>query len=169
MNDNVYVCANGINSAKYAYNNEQQYDATWYHRFTKTIHIATEGYFMYQRDVPAVGGLVQAEPNTNAAACRAGEERCTAPAYAVVNYLQKELSAHDFVSFRSDFLNDKHGQRTGYQTRYSENTLMWSHWFGTTVQLRPEIRFDRAWDRRAYDDGRRQSQFTAASDLIFHF
>jgi Putative beta-barrel porin-2, OmpL-like. bbp2 len=169
VNDNVYVCANGINSAKYAYNNEQQYDATWYHRFTKTIHIATEGYFMYQRGVPAVGGAVQPEPNTNAAACPAGEERCTAPAYAVVNYVQKELSAHDFVSFRSDFLNDKRGQRTGYQTRYSENTLMWSHWFGTTVQLRPEVRFDRAWDRRAYDDGRRQSQFTAASDLIFHF
>jgi hypothetical protein len=169
VNDNFYVCANGINSAKYAYNNEQQYDATWYHRFTKTIHIATEGYFMYQRDVPAVGGPFQPEANTYAAACSAGETRCTAPAYAVVNYLQKELSAHDFLSFRSDFLNDKRGQRTGYQTKYSENTLMWSHWFGTTVQLRPEVRFDRAWDRPAYDDGRAQSQFTAASDLIVHF
>jgi hypothetical protein len=46
---------------------------------------------------------------------------------------------------------------------------MFSRWFGTTVQLRPEIRFDHAWDRNAYDRGTRQSQFTAASDLIFHF
>jgi hypothetical protein len=67
------------------------------------------------------------------------------------------------------FLDDKKGQRTGYATRYSENTIMWCHWFGTTVQLRPELRYDRAWDRKAYDNGRRQNQLTAASDLIFHF
>jgi len=34
------------------------------------------------------------------------------------------------------------------------------------VQLRPELRFERAWDGKAYDDGRR---LTVASDLIFHF
>jgi hypothetical protein len=37
------------------------------------------------------------------------------------------------------------------------------------VQLRPELRFDRAWDMKAYDNGRKQSQLTLASDLIFHF
>ena len=51
VNDNFYVCANGINAAKYAFDNLQQYDATWYHRFSKRFHSATEGYFMYQRDV----------------------------------------------------------------------------------------------------------------------
>ena len=40
-----------------------------------------------------------------------GEQRCTAPEYAVVNFLQKELSPHDFLSFRSDFLDDKKSQR----------------------------------------------------------
>jgi len=169
VNDNFYVCANGINAAKYAYNNAQQYDLTWYHRFTKTVHTATEGYFMYQRDVPAVGGPFQPEANSNAAVCSVGETRCTAPAYALVNYVNKELSAHDFVSLRSDFLDDKRGQRSGFATKYTENTVMWSHWFGTTVQLRPEMRFDRSWDAKAYDVGRKQSQFTAASDLIVHF
>jgi hypothetical protein len=98
-----------------------------------------------------------------------GEQRCTAPEYAAVNFLQKELSPHDFLSFRSDFLDDKKGQRTGYATRYSENTIMWCHWIGSTVQIRPELRFERAWDTTAYDNGRRHDQFTAASDLIFHF
>jgi hypothetical protein len=37
------------------------------------------------------------------------------------------------------------------------------------VQIRPELRFDRAWDRPAYDVGRHQNQLTVASDLIFHF
>jgi len=54
-------------------------------------------------------------------------------------------------------------------TEYSGNTIMWCHWIGSTVQLRPELRFERAWDRKAYDDGRRQNQLTVASDLIFHF
>ena len=51
-NDNLYLCANGINDGKYAYNNLQQYDGTWYHRFNKTVHMATEAWYMYQRDVP---------------------------------------------------------------------------------------------------------------------
>ncbi len=169
VNDNFYVCANGINAAKYAYNNLQQYDATWYHRFTKTVHTATEGYFMYQRDVPAAGGPIAPERGSNPAFCHPGQDRCLAPLYAVVNYVQKELSGHDFVSFRSDLLADKKGQRTGYATKYTENTIMYSHWVGTTVQIRPELRFDRAWDRKAYDDGTRQNQLTFATDVIFHF
>ena len=169
VSDNVYLCANGINDAKYAYNNLQQYDITWYHKFSKTVHMATESWFMYERDVPALGGSIKPETGANAAYCLPGEQRCTAPEYAVVNFLQKELSVHDFLSFRSDFLDDKKGQRTGYATKYSENTMMWCHWFGTTVQLRPELRLERAWDQKAYDNGRRHNQLTVASDLIFHF
>jgi hypothetical protein len=168
-NDNLYACANGINSGKYAYNNLQQYDSTWYHKFSKSVHMATETWYMYERDVPAVGGSVQPETGANPAYCFPGEQRCTAPEYAVVNFLQKELSIHDFLSFRSDFLDDKKGQRTGYATRFSENAISGSHWFGTTVQLRPELRFERAWDRPVYGNGLRQNQLTVASDLIFHF
>ena len=36
------------------------------------------------------------------------------------------------------------GQRTGFKTRYAEETLMWGHWVGSTILLRPEIRFDHA-------------------------
>ena len=169
VNNNFYVCANGINSGKYAYNNLQQYDATWYHKFSKTVRMASESWYMYERDVPAIAGTIPVELGANPAYCLPGEQRCTAPEYAAVNFLEKELSLHDFVSFRSDFLDDKKGQRTGYPTKYSENTFSWCHWFGTTVQLRPELRFERAWDRKAYDNGRDQNQITAASDLIFHF
>ena len=169
VNDNVYLCANGINNGKYAYNNLQQYDGTWYHRFSKTWHTATEAYVMYQRDVPSVFGPLKPQPNTNGATCRPGLLSCLAPEYAAVNYVLKQLSDHDFVGFRSDLLNDKKGQRTGVNTRYTENTLMLSHWIGSTVQMRPEVRFDHAWDRKSYDRGKRQSQFIVASDLIFHF
>jgi gamma-glutamylcysteine synthetase len=86
-----------------------------------------------------------------------------------VNYINKELSLHRYISFRSDFLNDQKGQRTGVQTRYSENTFSFNQWIGSTIQFRPEVRFDRSWDRPGYDNGARSNQFTAATDFIFHF
>lgn len=174
VNDNFYLCANGINDGKYAYNNTQQYDATWYHKLSKTWHTATEVYSMSQREVPSVfptqnGGPIKPEANTYGATCHPGLIRCFAPEYAAMNYLNKEFNAHNSLSFRSDLLNDKKGQRTGVNTKYTENTLMFQHWWGSTVQLRPEVRFDHAWDRKAYDDGAKQNQFMVASDLIFHF
>ena len=169
VNDNYYVCANGINDGVYSFNNIQQYDGTWYHKFGKTWHIATEAYAMYQRDVPSVYGAIAPIAGTNGATCLRGQQSCFAPEWAVQNYVNKQLSPHDFLSFRSDFLDDKKGQRTGVATKYTENTFMWSHWVGSTVQFRPEVRFDHAWDRRSYDNGTKQSQFTAAADLIFHF
>jgi hypothetical protein len=169
VDNNFYLCANGINDGEYAFNNLQMYDGTWYHKIDATWHIATEMYAMYQRDVPSVAGPIVPEKGTNGANCRPGLQRCFAPEWAMLNYINKQLSPHDFVSFRSDFLNDKKGQRTGYATKYSEATLMLSHWVGSTVQLRPEIRFDHAWDRRAYDRGTRTNQFTYAADLILHF
>lgn len=169
VNNNFYLCANGINDGKYAYNNLQQYDGTWYHKFSKTWHTATEAYIMYQRDVPSVSGPIKPQANTYGATCQPGQITCFAPEYAAVNYVEKQLSAHDYFSFRSDLLNDKKGQRTGVNTKYTENTLSLCHWVGSTIQLRPEIRFDHAWDRKSYNLGTRQSQLTIASDLIFHF
>ena len=95
--------------------------------------------------------------------------RCTAPEYAIVNYVEKEFSPKLFASFRSEVVNDRRGQRTGYTTKYSENTLSVTKWIGSTIQIRPELRFEHAYDQPAYDGGRTHSQFTAASDLIFHF
>jgi len=169
VDDNFYLCANGINDGKYAYNNLQQYDGTWYHRFSKKWHTATEAYVMYERDVPSVYGTIAPEPNANGATCLRGEQTCFAPEYAVENYINWMLSDRGYFSFRSDFLNDKKGQRTGVNTKYTENTLSYNHWVGSTVQIRPEVRFDHAWDRRAYDRGTKQSQFTVATDVVFHF
>lgn len=168
-NDNLYACANGINDGKYAFDNLQQYDLTWYHKFSKSVHMATETWYMYQTDVPAVSGPIAPQPGNSGAFCRPGQIRCTAPEYAVVNYLNKQFSPHDFITLRTDYLNDKKGQRTGYQTSYSELTVAWNHWIGSTIQFRPELRLDRAWHTPAYDNGQHQNQFTAATDLIFHF
>jgi hypothetical protein len=168
-NDNLYPCVNGLNNGKYAYNNLQMFDNTWYHKFNASWHMATEAWYMYQRDVPSVSGPLSPEKGTNGAFCSAGQIRCLAPEWAMVNYVEKQLTASNYISIRSDFLDDMKGQRTGFKTRYTEATLMWGHWVGSTILLRPEIRFDHALDRRAYDYGTRQSQFQLAMDVIFKF
>jgi hypothetical protein len=172
-NDNFYACANGINSGKYAYNNLQDFDFTWYHKFNSKWHMATEAWYMYERDVPNVAGNVPdpvaIELGANGAICKPGVLRCTAPEYAVVNYINRDISSKWMVGFRSDFLNDKKGQRTGFATRYSENTLYATRYIGNTIMIRPEIRFDHSWDLRAYDNGTARNQFFGGMDIIYKF
>ena len=172
-NDNFYGCANGINSGKYAYNNLQDYDFTWYHKFNAKWHTGTETWYMYERDVPNVAGNV-ANPVTpelgaNGAFCRAGVLRCTAPEWAVVNYVNRNINPKFFIGFRSDFLDDKKGQRTGFATKYTENTLYATKYIGSTIMLRPELRFDHSWDLAVYNGGKARNQLFFGMDLIYKF
>jgi hypothetical protein len=169
VNDNLYLCANGINGGDYAYNNVQHYDLTWYHKFNKSWHMASEGWYMYEKNVPAVGGPITPETGANPAFCNPGQIRCFAPEWSIANYIEKQLWNQDFLSIRNDFLDDIKGQRTGFQTKYSEHELMWGHWIGSTVLLRPGLRFERAYDRPAYDQGTKQNQFSMTMDVIFKF
>jgi hypothetical protein len=171
--DNFYTCANGINDGKYAYNNLQDYDATWYHKFNAKWHSATEAWYMYEREVPNIAGNVAhpipTELGANGATCKAGEVACTAPEYAIVNYINREINSKLSIGFRSDLLDDKKAQRTGFATKYTENTLYANKYFGSTVILRPEIRFDHSWDLPAYNNGKARNQFFAGMDLIYKF
>ncbi len=168
-NDFLYPCINGLNNGKYAYNNLQMFDATWYHKINATWHLATEAWYMYQKDVPNIDGTLPLEKGANGAFCAPGQLACFAPEFAAVNYVEKDLSNHDYLSVRTDFLDDLKGQRTGYKTAYAEETLMWGHWVGTTILFRPELRFDHAFQRAAYDHGTRRNQFQLAMDVIFKY
>jgi hypothetical protein len=172
-NDNFYGCANGINDGKYGYNNLQDYDFTWYHKFNSKWHTATEAWYMYERDVPNVAGNVanpiKPELGANGAFCAAGQLRCTAPEWAVVNYVNREVNSKFMFGFRSDFLDDKKGQRTGFATKYTENTLYATRYIGSTVMFRPELRFDHSWDLEAYNNGRARNQLFFGMDLIYKF
>jgi hypothetical protein len=171
--DNLYLCANGINDGKYAYNNLQDYDGTWYHKFNAKWHMATEAWYMYERDVPNVAGNVAnpvaTELGANGAFCAPGQLRCTAPEYAVVNYVNREFNSKFFAGFRSDLLNDKKGQRTGIPGKYTENTLYATKYIGSTILLRPELRFDHSWNARGYDNGKARNQLFFGADLIYKF
>jgi hypothetical protein len=46
---------------------------------------------------------------------------------------------------------------------------MYGHWIGSTVVFRPGIRFERSYDRPAYDLGTRSNQLSFTMDVIFKF
>lgn len=171
--DNVYVCDNSTNSGKYAYNNVQAYYATWYHKFNESWHAATESWYMWEKSVPNVSNSASAPlliNGANGAVCNnASELRCYAPEWAIVNYVEKEFSSRDYLSIRNEYFNDIKGQRTGYRTQYSEHMIGWGHWIGTSILIRPELRFEHAYNAPAYNAGTKRSQLVFASDIIFHF
>lgn len=171
--DNLYVCDNSTNSGKYAYNNLQAYYVTWYHKINRSWHTDTETWYMWEKDVPNVINPA-ATPllitGANGAICNSPlDATCYAPEWAIVNYVVKEFSTHDYLTIRNEYFNDIAGQRTGYKTQYSEHLIGWGHWIGSTILIRPELRFEHAYNSPAYNDGTKKSQLVFASDIIYHF
>jgi hypothetical protein len=171
--DNLYLCANSINDGKYAYNNLAAYYLTWYHKINSSWHTATESWYQYESQTPnvlnpAASSLL--ETNANGAFCATGAQlTCFAPEWAVVNYVEKEFSKHDYLTIRNEYMDDMRGQRTGFKTKYTEHLIGWGHWIGTTVLLRPELRFERSYDVPAYDNGTKKNQLMLAGDIIYFF
>jgi hypothetical protein len=168
--DNVYLCDNSINDGKYGYNNLAAYYATYYHKFANSSwHTDTEAWYMYERDVPSIFGTLPTEPNADGAWCAPGQNSCYAPEWAMVNYAEKEISKKTYLTIRNEFVDDMKGQRTGYKNHYSEHMIGVGHWIGSTILIRPELRFDHAYDRPAFDSGTKKSQFVVAGDVIWFF
>ena len=174
-NDSIYPVLNALNDQKYAYNNLNAVYLTWYHKFRShpSWHSSTEYWYMWEKDVPNVTNPAATsllEVGANGAVCKNKTElTCFAPEHAIVNYLEKELSKKNYISIRNEFFDDLKGQRTGFKSKYSEHLLGWGHWIGTTILLRPELRYERSYDATAYDNGTKKNQFTVAGDIIYFF
>ena len=173
--DAVNVCDNTLNDGNYAYNNLTAFYATWYHKFSQNSrwHTDTESWYQYEKHTPNVNNPIGAnliETNANGAYCNNEYEvTCFAPEWAIVNYLVRELSPHDYLTIRNEYFDDMKGQRTGFKTRYTEHLIGWGHWVGSTVLFRPELRFERSYDAPAYDNGTKRNQLTFACDMILFF
>ena len=171
--DEIYNCANSINDGRYAYNNLAAYYTTWYHKINKRWHTDTESWYQSESHTPNVNNPAAAsllEVGANGAYCKyATELTCFAPEWAILNYVNVELGKKNFISIRNEFFDDLKGQRTGFKTRYDEQTVSWNHWIGTTVLLRPEVRYEHAFDATPYDSGNKKTQLMFAGDVIWFF
>jgi hypothetical protein len=160
-NDAIYPCVNGINRGNYGWNNVQQTVATWYHKFNDRWHMSSEAYYMFQKntpnmsnvDGPALWSSYFGQSNSVGGPFGASGGRgcgpddgvtCRSKEWAFVNYIVYQPTPRDYITLRTDILNDINGQRTGFATRYTEATLSWNHWLGKAITIRPEIRHEHA-------------------------
>jgi hypothetical protein len=190
--DNIYPCMNGLNDSDWRWNNVQHAVVTWYHKFDEHWHTDTEIWYMWQDHTPNLsdtspenGGAEQlanvytylryGEPSGAICPDKAGQPTCYSYEYAAVNYINYQFGPRDVATWRTDFLNDATGQRTGFRTRYYEFDASYTHWVGDAIEIRPEIRYEHARDAEAYDNptaapgAGRNSQVMFAADLILHF
>jgi hypothetical protein len=179
-NDNKDGIWAGINSLgtnwKYrnGHDNLQMVAGTWGHKFNERVHMMTEAYYEWERDVATGGSASYGTVRYGAG----GEPGVIIPgisgAVGVVNYFQVLVGNKykNYISVRNDYLNDLDGWRTGYKTTYISHTIGFIHYFTPWLFVRPEIRYDYnvgGNNITPYDLGTKKNQFTAASDFILRF
>ena len=192
-NDDIYPCADGINSGEWGYNNLQWYGFTYYHKFDDKWHLSFEAYDLHQNNVPNANNPVAAAAIANggtpfspqympfnapnAAQCKnASDLTCTATAVGTVAYLNYQATPLDNISFRPEFYDDEEGQRTGVKARYANFGLGWQHWLSPQIEFRPEIDYDRSLNANAFNGNAaagvapdRNYTVLGAMDVIVHF
>lgn len=171
-NDSIWGGIDSINRGRFKghHDNLQEFAFTWTHRFCPEFHILTEVYYLYQYNA-RVGGTCNFGPVRSFGGGGGCGPRIPgkSPVYGAVNYIEYKLTDKNFLSFRTDYLDDVKGERTGFATQYASLTLGLTHAFTNLISVRPEIRYEQAFRARPYDLGTRKSQTSFGIDAIFRF
>jgi hypothetical protein len=193
-NNNLYLCADGINSGNYGYNNLQWLGGTFYHRFNAKWHISVEAFDLHENNVPnllnpqvlaivANGGTPFTAPGSsirfnapNMAICHdASALTCTTHARTLLSYLNYHFLPLDNLSLRTEYYDDSQGQRTGVAARYVDIGLGLQHWLSPQIELRPEVTYYHASSPAFNGDGadgiapNKKDQTVLSGDVIVHF
>lgn len=191
--NDLYVCVDGINDGTWGYNNLQWYGFTYYHKFTDKFHVAFEMYNLHESNVPNLNNPVAASAIANggtpfspqyipfnapgAAQCsNAASLTCTATAQGIVAYWNYQFAPLDNLSLRTEYFDDRQGQRTGVATSYEDVAVGVQHWLSPQIEFRPEIAWYRANDAKAFNGNSnhgiapsRQQAVILSADAIIHF
>ena len=194
-NDALYPCLNGAspvgNRGNYGWNNLQHEVISWYHKFNDQWHMSNEAWYMYEKNTPNLsnadgaglynsygfGAVGTPFGAVGGSGCGPNDGvTCKSKEWAFVNYIVYQPGPRDFITLRSEILDDVNGQRTGFATKYTEFLLGWDHWIGKTITLRPELRYEHA-GLPVYNNPSAsltpgvgsKSQVMLAMDAIFHF
>ena len=192
--DDVYVCADAINSGTWGYNNLQWYGMTWYHKFTEKFHVAFEAYTLSQRNVlnitdpagiiagggyPFAPGIIQFNAPNFAHCSDPNAITCTARVVTALAYWNYKVTPLDNISLRTEYYHDEEGQRTGTPTRFADVGLGWQHWFSPQIEMRPEVTYYKSYNAPAFNGNfnatpvpiptNKYYMWLFAGDIIWHF
>lgn len=171
-NNSVYGGIDSMNNGQYKdfHDNLQQFNLTWSHRFSQELHCVTEIYYLYSYNA-LEGGTVSFGPVHSFGG--GGGPGASLPglstAFGAVNNFEYKLNKKDYLSFRTDFLNDPRGWRTGVATNYGSLTFGYSHQLSDLFVIRPEIRVEKSFNANGYDLGTKNAQVMFGMDLLGHF
>jgi len=166
--DDIYLVANSINSGAWGYDNLQWLGGTYYHKFSDQWHIAIETWNIHEFRVPnldnpiataaiANGGTPfspQIMPFNAPSAAHCGNTTaltCTADEQSFLLYVNYSPNKLNNFTFRTEFLMDPEGQRTGVVTNYVDAALGWQHWFSPQIEVRPEVAYYRSLNANAFN------------------
>ena len=173
-NNSIYGGINSLGAGRFKNNHDdlQMLVATWGHRFNKSLHMMTEGYYMWQKDALVGGTVIEGPAKSFYIGVGAGNLiPGLTSAVGLVNYFQVKFSPKDYLSIRNDFLDDPQGNRTGFATAYSSHTIGYIRHFNQYIRIRPEIRYEQAYSAgiTPFDNGAKRNQFSASMDLIVRY
>jgi hypothetical protein len=155
--DAIYPCMNGLNKQNFGWNNIQHAVTTWYHKINEHWHTDTEFWYMWENHTPdalnprGLAALAAEFPApeynigapSGAQCSNIAQVYCVSHEWAFVNYINYQHDPHNIVTWRTDYLNDTTGQRTGFKGSFLEFDLGYTHWVGDALELRPEARIER--------------------------
>jgi hypothetical protein len=155
--DTLYPCMNGLNDQKFGWNNVQDATVTWYHKINDSWHMDWEVWYMWENQTPdslnpqgqAILAQMFPAPQYNIGApagaqCNNVQQvYCTSHEWATVNYINYQYDSKNVFTWRTDFLADTTGQRTGFKGDFLELSLGYTHWIGDALEVRPELRWER--------------------------
>jgi hypothetical protein len=179
-NDAFYGWLNAINDARFRYfeeagqpaghDNFNYYVGTWEHRFNRLLITKTESYIMWQRDAP-VGGTPSLGPvkSFGGGGGLGPIIPGTTFTFGVLNYTVWQISKRDFITIRNEWWKDTDGERSGFPSTYTSNSIGLSHNFTPYFQLRPEISYFHSWTVPAFDNGKKKNELLCAFDATIRF
>jgi Putative beta-barrel porin-2, OmpL-like. bbp2 len=178
--DAFYVVLNSINGAKFqrfkedgqpaGHDNFNYLVATWQHKFNAKFHTKTESYFMWQRDA-VVGGTPSIGPvrDFGGGGGIGKDLPGLSLTYGIVNYTMYAVSKRDYFTLRNELWRDERGERSGFASTYSSNTLGWTHQLSDVLAIRPEVGYYHSYNATAFDLGRKNFLWLGGVDVTLRF
>ena len=184
QNFTTYTNGSYINAATgqptamvWGHDNLQQTNLTWTHVFNPNFQNQFEAYYLYQYNAyvggtinnynVATGGPIYLGAGGGPGAFLPGLSSAT----GFVDYLAFFVGPKAFMTFRTDYINDPRGERSGFATSYGSLTLGMTYRFSPVFMVRPEIRTEKAFAKGVtpYDNGTKGYQSTFGMDAILNF
>jgi hypothetical protein len=159
------------NGVLYGHDDLQQSNITWTHVFNPGFQNEFETYYLYEYDAYQGGtinnGPIKFGAGGGVGAFLPGRSNAT----GFVDYLEYKFAPKAFMSFRTDYMDDPRGWRSGFATSYGSLTYGITYKMSPNQMIRPEIRYEKSLRGNVtpYDNGTRNTQFSFGMDFIQNF